>query len=220
MASEPHKTVSDFDTAETFRMTLSFGNVLLRLLPLFVLLFVFLTFLFTAIGYIADLSDTATWVIAAVCAAPLSLLMPWLKKLQFDAQVAATNLTISPEGLTLEEPNLTTKLAWHKARKIGYASMRDPLRTHMTLLATIVVAIGSLAARRRESAIIGAGRLIIAKDAPQALRTHIQQNERKLPVDQKTGRRQQAILLQHFDRDWKNGRIGDWVRAYRPDLLG
>jgi hypothetical protein len=28
-----------------------------------------------------------------------------------------------------------------------------------------------------------------------------------------------AIVLPIFDKSWENGRIGEWIRAYRPDLL-
>jgi len=28
-----------------------------------------------------------------------------------------------------------------------------------------------------------------------------------------------AILLSHYDEHWERGRIGQWIRAYRPDIL-
>ena len=31
--------------------------------------------------------------------------------------------------------------------------------------------------------------------------------------------RQRAIVLTHYDPNWRTGRIGQWVRAYRPDLM-
>ena len=38
-------------------------------------------------------------------------------------------------------------------------------------------------------------------------------------MDPETSRPFVAVLLTHYDRDWRTGRIGAWVRAYRPDLF-
>lgn len=46
----------------------------------------------------------------------------------------------------------------------------------------------------------------------------IDQNDHGLPMDA-SGRTLRAIALSHYDQDWRNGRIGAWLRAYRPDLL-
>ncbi len=32
-------------------------------------------------------------------------------------------------------------------------------------------------------------------------------------------RAQTGLPLAHFDKDWENGRIGEWIRAARPDLM-
>ncbi|MGH8791339.1 MAG: hypothetical protein ACRDXX_01660 [Stackebrandtia sp.] len=221
MTSQTPKVVPGFETAETFPMTMEFGKFILRLTPLLVMAGVFLTFLATIIGYAADLSDAATWAIAVACGVAGSVLMVFLKKLQFEAMLATTVLEISPTGLTASDPHLRTELAWSKADKIGHSSMMDPLRARFegNLLASVLTTAGSLAARRRESAIIGAGRLIVDREAPKLLREQVRQNDQNKKIRPESGQPERAILLQHFDKNWQDGRIGAWVRAYRPDLM-
>ncbi|NBE96108.1 hypothetical protein FE391_08075 [Nonomuraea sp. KC401] len=42
----------------------------------------------------------------------------------------------------------------------------------------------------------------------------------RVPVDPATGRPEVTIPLGEFDPLWQRGRMGDWVRHHRPDLMG
>lgn len=37
--------------------------------------------------------------------------------------------------------------------------------------------------------------------------------------DEHTGQSVHAIILSQYEPNWPDGRIGAWIRAYRPDLL-
>jgi hypothetical protein len=62
----------------------------------------------------------------------------------------------------------------------------------------------------REERLIGEGSLSLSPKAPAWVRRQIKKRE---PL------RRRGIVLTHFDPRWRTGRIGQWVRAYRPDLM-
>jgi hypothetical protein len=59
----------------------------------------------------------------------------------------------------------------------------------------------------------------VGPSAPRLLRAQIEQHERTQDAHPNSGEPLRAITLTHYDRDWRTGRIGQWIDAYRPDLL-
>lgn len=73
----------------------------------------------------------------------------------------------------------------------------------------------------REHGLVGAGLLTANPQAPASVKTQVERFLASSPVDPEIGQRPMGIPLMRFDEglDWQNGRIGQWVRANRPDLL-
>jgi len=69
--------------------------------------------------------------------------------------------------------------------------------------------------KRKEMALLGTARLTVKPDAPAMVKTQVKQNL----GGQDPERAQTGVILTHFDKEWETGRIGQWIRAYRPDLL-
>jgi len=72
----------------------------------------------------------------------------------------------------------------------------------------IAAAVAAVSARRKEERLIGEGSLSVSPDAPVRVRQEIKQNYQP--------GRPRAIVLTQYDADWRSGRIGQWVGAYRP----
>jgi hypothetical protein len=51
------------------------------------------------------------------------------------------------------------------------------------------------------------------------VRSQLDQNDRGRELQPETGQPMRAIGLARFDPDWRNGRIGQWIATYRPDLF-
>lgn len=51
------------------------------------------------------------------------------------------------------------------------------------------------------------------------VRTQIAQHDKGQQIHPETGQPTRAIILSHFDNDWRSSRIGQWITAYRPDLI-
>lgn len=64
--------------------------------------------------------------------------------------------------------------------------------------------------------VIGWGDRVIPANAPGWMRRHLAVQ----PVNPRDGRPEVAIPLGGVDPDWARGPMGQWVRAYRPDLFG
>ena len=71
----------------------------------------------------------------------------------------------------------------------------------------------------REHGLVGAGMLTVNPGAKALKRVQVTQFLNGGPADPRIGQRPMGVPLARFDRNWQDGRIGQWVRAYRPDLL-
>lgn len=213
-------SVPGFERAETFRNQVSFGGFVRKMIPLLVITLVFLTVVF-AFGYGYLLSGAFTWLASALTAGLCCVVIVALKKRQFDSTWRSATLQLSPWGAVLEERHLRTELPWSGVRQIGAARLMAPVRPPVSSTpATRTVQAGITAATTQpESGLIGAGTLTLRQDAPALLRRQVDQNTRGRAPDPRTGRPLHAIILAQYDPSWPTGRIGDWIRAYRPDLL-
>ncbi|MEO3800969.1 hypothetical protein [Nonomuraea sp. B1E8] len=68
----------------------------------------------------------------------------------------------------------------------------------------------------RSVGLIGWGERTVPPRIPGWMRDRLS----RVPVDPATGRPEVTIPLGEFDTLWQRGRMGDWVRHYRPDLMG
>lgn len=79
--------------------------------------------------------------------------------------------------------------------------------------------LGRAARGVRQPALVGVATTTTGRAASAAVRGQLSQNDTCREYDPVTRRRMTAIVLTVYDRDWRDGRIGAWIRAYRPDLL-
>ncbi|GAA3108293.1 hypothetical protein GCM10020001_027920 [Nonomuraea salmonea] len=68
----------------------------------------------------------------------------------------------------------------------------------------------------RSVGLIGWGERAVPPRIPAWMRDRLA----RVPVDPATGRPEVTIPLGEFDPVWQRGPMGDWVRRYRPDLMG
>ncbi|TDD26422.1 hypothetical protein [Nonomuraea diastatica] len=68
----------------------------------------------------------------------------------------------------------------------------------------------------RSVGLIGWGERMVPPQIPGWMRDRLS----RVPVDPATGRPEVTIPLGEFDALWQRGRMGDWVRHHRPDLMG
>jgi hypothetical protein len=134
------------------------------------------------------------------------------KKKQLTATWSSSTLELSPSGAVASDRYVRTELPWPGLREVGPASLMDPLK--MTIgpdIGKLASAAAAASARRIEEGLVGEGSTSLTPDAPVLLRKQIAQNDQPGAL--------RSIVLTHYDPDWRAGRIGQWIRAYRPDLM-
>lgn len=150
--------------------------------------------------------------LAAVAPVPFALLIGgltyWRRRQQYLATVSTAELTLSPVGIVMADRWTRTELAWPDIEQVGPVQTLDSARISPRRARRLS---GLDRPRRTEEGVVGRGTLAVVAGMPAALRTQV---EGSLPGGGRT-----AIALARFDPGWRRGRIGDWLRAYRPDLL-
>lgn len=221
MVPDQHELASPgSEQVETFHNKVSFRRFLRRMTPLLVITFVFVTVVFAfCFGYF--LPGVLTWVVSAIASAGVCAVVVALKKRQFDRTWRSATLQLSPWGAVLDERHLRIEMPWQAVREIGAADLMAPVRVPVSAKpATIAVQRGIDASLRQPGVgLIGAGRMTLRPGAPAMLRKQVAQNQQGRAVDPVSGQPLHAILLAQYDPQWPDGRIGAWIRAYRPDLL-
>lgn len=194
----------DFTSPEVFDSRLTFAAFSPRLLPLLVPVFLLMTLLlgclFGALG-----ASGLGWLLAVVISGAVVAGLTALRKREFDGALGKTRLEFSPAGVTMAGPVRRVHLSWDRVR-LGTAHLANPRGGWMIgptlpagVLATLLLqGSAALARGRRQPALVGAA---------------------TVTAGAKTSTASTAIILSVYDRDWYNGRIGAWIRAYRPDLL-
>lgn len=151
------------------------------------------------------------------------------KRRQLEKERKGTSLTISPEGFVVDDPAGVLQMPWSGVRAVGLVKAPKPVdlrktslpflgRGGMTVGGGIGGAIGG-AVLTTQTGILGLGAQALKVDAPALKRAEFEQNVGINGVDAETGQSFVAVLAQLYDADWQSGRIGDWVRAYRPDVM-
>ena len=136
---------------------------------------------------------------------------------RFEEVHAAATLHLSAEGVELVDANTTVRIAWADATRIGPGDMMGPL--NVTLTDNVAVQAPSQAARassqRSQDTLWGTGSLTVSPQASAMVRATVEQNL----GGRDPQRTEVGTPLTKFDPAWREGRIGAWVQAYRPDLL-
>lgn len=210
-----------FEGVETFANRVAFGKFIKRMIPLLVFMFLFVVAVLAFVSWYF-VRGVLIWVIAVLGAAACCALTVWLKKRQFDGTWRTATLQLSPWGAVLDERHLRIEMPWHAVRAIGAADLMAVVKPPVAFSPATAVAgqaINAATAARPQDGLIGAGAMTLKPGAPAMLRTQVAQNNRGRQVDPASGQPLNAILLAQYDPNWPQGRIGAWIRAYRPDLL-
>jgi hypothetical protein len=130
--------------------------------------------------------------ISLVLVAALAVVITLVSKRGFDRTWGVAELELSAAGATVVRPNSRVHLPWSGIR-LGKADLVTPrYATSAPLNVQLVTALVIVTTRRRKkAALVGAGPLYA----------------------------QIAIVLSIYEKSWEDGRVGAWIRAYRPDLL-
>lgn len=214
--------VPGFDRPESFEVKTTFKDVLISgivlVIGMFLISGVFFALILSAIGIPGLAGFLAGFVFAA--------LMVVAKKRQLDEAWKSMSLTISPQGLVVDDPAARLEMPWSGVRAVGQVKSPKPVdlrRTKAAPLASgaggdIGAAIGQ-AVITTSTGILGVGTHTLKPDAPALARRQFEQNVGINGVDEETGENLLAVIAQQYGVDWQLGRIGDWVRAYRPDVM-
>ena len=217
MTSGVPPVVSGFESAETFTNTVNVNSLLRRLLPTLGLLVFVGWVLFGALLNAAGLP--VPWLFGLVLSAVVAAVVYSMKKKQLASNIPSVTLAISPTGMVQTERYLRTELPWDRVRGLGEADLMDPLNLAFGPIAGTLVALSTASMKRPQQALMGAGTITLSPDAPAMLRAQVRQNFEARESDPRTGQPEVGIHLSNYDQDWRQSRIGAWIRAYRPDVL-
>lgn len=230
-------TSPGFDSAETFPSRLTFGQFLRGLMPMLVssaivtaaLLTLLLAMLFGSIG----VSRLIGLLVALILATVQVLVMVLGKKRQFDQTWGTSKLELSPKGVAVISKHARVYLSWEQIHHLGAADLvtvrhtainRNGMSAQNRLAAATASGLAALVTSTAkhgsgQAALVGAGTTTIDMGTPSFISAQIRQNNGSRDTDPRTGKRLTAIVLPVYDEHWISGRIGAWIKAYRPDLL-
>jgi len=206
---------------ETFTSTVTTGATMKRMIPLLVLMFLVSAVMFSlVVGAIGLPAITGVILAVAFCA-----FMFVAKRRQLDTK-GQHSLVLSPTGAVMSDLYSRVDLPWERVRSIGEVELMRAIRTPTG--SSPLAEIGTAVVRgthdtmmgTRAHGLVGGGLLTLTPAAPALLKIQVKQFLGDGPADPAIGQRPMGIPLAPFDPDWQNGRIGRWVREYRPDLAG
>lgn len=144
-------------------------------------------------------------------------------------------LSLSPAGVVEEDPVVRTVMAWDGVRSIDAVTAVTDVPAPPAAAPGPPGSPGSSAragrptrprrgrrpapVRRPGDGLLGVGERIVKPGAPVLVTTQMDHDDARARRDAETGGVVRAIGLASFDPAWRDGRIGAWVRAHRPDLL-
>ena len=188
-----------------FRMASGgFGRMVLPFV--FVLLFFFAVMLvlgsiFAGVGGGIAIAAVATGVLVGVLYG------------KFRRMKEGTLVRFSEYGVELSDTlGFRVRLGWRDITRLGQVDTRMAAPDKFGSEDGVQVSVGSM----KSLGIIGWGDRMIPPKAPGWMRENLDRQPRN-PAD---GRPEVAIPLGGIDPNWTHGPMGQWVRLYRPDLLG
>jgi hypothetical protein len=210
---------TDFQSSETFAYDGPVGATTRRLLPMMIGLSLssalLVALILTAIGVRFGL------VIGLVVGAALCVTLYAMKQRQVRTVTAVARLDLSLAGLTTTDRYTQVHLPWSQIRQLGKADTMAPAHIKISgkpLINLLTGATVAAAKRAGRDALIGHGTQTLSKDAPALLRNQTQKSLAARPRDP-AGNPLVAIILEHYEHDWRHGRIGQWIATYRKDLI-
>lgn len=214
ISDQPADVTADLGSVESFHNVVSFESSFKRLLPTLIMMFLITWLIATLV--LAGVGVPVAGVFGAFVSGGFCALMTQLKKKQYARTLAVATLTLSPTGADMQDGSTRLQMSWSQVERIGEASTMDPLQAggfHWLGAATGALSAASM--RRKEMFLIGVGRISLDPSASVLVKAQLKQNFAGQDLEHaKTG-----VALAHFDEDWENGRIGQWIQAYRPDLM-
>ncbi|MEV0615561.1 hypothetical protein AB0I81_19760 [Nonomuraea sp. NPDC050404] len=126
---------------------------------------------------------------------------------------SGTVVRFSPDGVELTDSlGFRVRLRWPDITRIDVVDtqLANPRRVGRPGGARVRVQ------PLRSVGLIGWGERVVPPRIPGWMRDRLA----RVPVDPASGRPEVTIPLGEFDAVWQRGPMGDWVRHYRPDLVG
>lgn len=208
-----------FESAEEFRADPKIVlATLLAQLPLLLLLAVLCWIVGTAILGLSG--APAPSVLGILVGAVLLAVLVALRVRQLRRLTAVSRLVFDPHGIVMYEQHATTRVSWNDVHS---GAMVKPLVSFKAKLGNSrVKAVGGAvvaASAVPELGLLGLGVRTLDDDTPPLIRSQYKQNERSNGQDEATGAELLPIYPAHFDLRWTRGRISEWVRHYRPDIM-
>ncbi len=199
---------------ETFSSTITFAQWLKANIPLLVAMFLISAVLFGLI--LANIGVPGGFILGVLLAVPFCALLVLRNKKQFDKRWSHQTVTFSPTSVVMSDPDTFVELPWTHVDAIGEVQLMPMIRpTGKSATLTTVEALQGT----REHGLLGAGRLTTTPGVHDLRQRQVSQFLAGGAPDPRIGQRPMGIPLTRFERNWQQGRIGEWVRAYRPDLL-
>ncbi|MFI7675567.1 hypothetical protein [Actinophytocola sp. NPDC049390] len=132
---------------------------------------------------------------------------------KFNRMKQGTVVRFSEYGVELSDTmGYQIRLNWPDITRIGEVRSQMANPSTVGLQGGVRVNAGAV----KTQGVIGWGHRVIPAKAPGWMR----QNLAMAPVNPYDGRPEVAIPLSGIDPNWTQGAMGQWVRTYRPDLLG
>jgi hypothetical protein len=110
-------------------------------------------------------------------------------------------------------------MPWERIHKLDRTELLRPLKVNVGKAARAAGAAAAASMRRSDEGLIGAGKMTVSPQTPRLVQAQVKQNDQGRERQPESGQPLRAIGLTKFDPHWRTGRIGQWVAAYRPDLV-
>jgi len=209
---------TDFTKPETFKFIMDFDGFIKKLYPILavacILGFVIMAALFNAIGI------PAPALFALVGAVALGYFMYQARKKQYDRDWSNATMTFSPEGIVSQERAQTVTLPWNKIRGFGLGGFVGPAQVPGLAMSDSARAATEFSRKTSASPQVvleGFGDIVLKDDAPALSKMALEQQLQRVEKDE-DGKPLCVAVISYYEKDWKNGQIGEWINHYRPDL--
>ncbi|WP_327106377.1 hypothetical protein [Nonomuraea glycinis] len=126
--------------------------------------------------------------------------------------IAGTVVRFSPRGVEMADTyGFVLRLDWPDVQRVDVVESRMASPRTISRPGGVRVRAGAM----RSVGLVGWGEREVPARMPRWMRDHLA----RVPVDPHTGLQRLGIPLGVVDPLWERGRMGDWVRRHRPDLL-
>lgn len=220
MNNEPTTPTRDFNQPETFKFILDFDSFIKRQYPtlgaLAFLSFIIFTAIINAIGL------PAPYIFGLIVTAGFTYFLYQAKKKQYHTIWSAATMTFSSEGIVTDEVTQRTTLPWDKIRGFGLGDFTAGASVPglgMSDSARAATNFANSTSAKPVMMLQGFGTIEIKDHGPKLAQEALKQQLSRVEKDE-NGKPLCVAAISYYEKDWKNGRIGEWVNHFRPDLKG